>query len=132
MILTNSEFYDHFRFDIAPSTKEQASQPEIDRVNKRQEELNSFYQELEKSFSTKKIENGDIESRSAAYRDINDQQKHVTSKIQDSFALNKDNIKVITLYDPQDNRFIICEKTYELQKYYVLQFDEKRAELGLQ
>ena len=24
-ILTNSEFYDHFRFDIAPSTKEQAS-----------------------------------------------------------------------------------------------------------
>lgn len=24
-ILTNSEFYDHFRFDIAPSTKEQVS-----------------------------------------------------------------------------------------------------------
>ena len=46
--------------------------------------------------------------------------------------MNKEIIKIVTIYDPQDNRFIICEKTYELQKYYVLQFDEKRAELGLQ
>jgi hypothetical protein len=40
--------------------------------------------------------------------------------ISENFALKKDNIKIITVYDPQDNRYIISEKTYELQKYYVL------------
>lgn len=46
-------------------------------------------------------------------------------------TLNKDNIKVFGVFDRKNNRYIIAEKTYEVQKYYVLQHDDQRAEMGL-
>ena len=38
-----------------------------------------------------------------------------------SHFVNKDNLKLIQVFDRENERFIICEKTYELQKFYVLQ-----------
>lgn len=52
--------------------------------------------------------------------------------VSESFALKKDNIKIAAVYDPENKRFIITEKTYELQKFYVMQFDDQRAEMGLE
>jgi hypothetical protein len=52
--------------------------------------------------------------------------------LDQSFAVNKDNIKIVSMYDRANSRFIICEKTYEVQKYYVLSYDEKRQEQGLE
>ena len=48
-----------------------------------------------------------------------------------SLGVTKNNIKMATVYDTENERFIICEKTYELQKYYVLQYDSARSEQGL-
>ena len=31
------------------------------------------------------------------------------------------------IYERQNDRFIICEQTYEYQKYYILEYDESRA-----
>jgi hypothetical protein len=50
---------------------------------------------------------------------------------RDSFVINKDNIKLTSIYDRENERFVICEKTYEVQKYYVLSYDPKRVEQGL-
>ena len=41
-------------------------------------------------------------------------------------------MKIITVYDRVTDRYIICEKTYELQKYYVIQFDEERLDRQLE
>ena len=43
-----------------------------------------------------------------------------------TMTLNKDNIKVFGIIDRKNNRYIIAEKTYEVQKYYVLKHDSKR------
>lgn len=110
-ILTQSEFYKDFRFDVSPNIKVEVSKPEKDRIAKRQDELDSFYQDVEKA--SRKGGN-DIESRSAVYKENSDQSKLGMSMYSENFALKKDNIKIITVYDPQDNRYIICEKTYEL------------------
>ena len=52
--------------------------------------------------------------------------------MNETFALKKDNIKIIAVYDPENNRYVICEKTYELQKFYVMQFDDQRVNMGLE
>ena len=41
-------------------------------------------------------------------------------------------MKIVTVYDRVTNRYIICEKTYELQKYYIIQFDEDRLDRQLE
>jgi hypothetical protein len=40
--------------------------------------------------------------------------------MNNTMILTKDNIKVFGIYDRKNNRYIIAEKTYEVQKYYVL------------
>ena len=49
-----------------------------------------------------------------------------------TMTLNKDNIKVFGIIDRKNNRYIIAEKTYEVQKYYVLKHDSKRHDQGLE
>ena len=49
-----------------------------------------------------------------------------------TLTLNKDNIKVFGIIDRKNNRYIIAEKTYEVQKYYVLKHDSNRVESGLE
>jgi hypothetical protein len=34
-------------------------------------------------------------------------------------------------YDKSEERFYICENSYELQKYFVLEYDDQRARTGL-
>lgn len=34
-------------------------------------------------------------------------------------------------YDQEDERFFICENTYQYQKFYVLEYDERRARNGV-
>jgi hypothetical protein len=51
--------------------------------------------------------------------------------VNNTLTLNKDNIKVFGIFDRSNNRYIIAEKTYEIQKYYVLQHDPQRSEQGL-
>jgi len=36
------------------------------------------------------------------------------SHVTHSLAVNKHNIKMCTVYDPENERFVVCEKTYEL------------------
>ena len=110
-ILGNDLLYQDFRFDIHHKYTE--SKQEKQRIDKSQSIYESVYIELAKS-------KGDIESRQENYR-----------QPEQSYAVNKDNIKIVTLYDKENNRFIICEKTYELQKYYIISIDEERIAKGL-
>jgi hypothetical protein len=66
------------------------------------------------------------------YREDDGVSRLGVSMVSESFALKKDNIKIAAVYDPENKRFIISEKTYELQKFYVMQFDDQRAEMGLE
>ena len=34
-------------------------------------------------------------------------------------------------YEKDEERFFICENSYELQKYFVLEFDEQRRASGM-
>ena len=64
----------------------------------------------------------DIESRRGKY----------SPAPETNLKINKDTIKIITAYDRKNERYIICEKSYNLQKYYVICFDEERLERRLE
>ena len=113
-ILTNELLYQDFRFDFH-AQKESQSKQEQERIEKSQNLNDSRYKQIESKSG------GDIESRQSKYKE-NDQ----------SIALKQDNIKIISIYDRTNKRFILCEKTYEIQKYYVLHIDEKRPQNCLQ
>lgn len=45
--------------------------------------------------------------------------------------VNRDNIKFTVLYDRFEERYLVSESTYELQKYWVLEYDDSRANHGV-
>jgi hypothetical protein len=46
--------------------------------------------------------------------------------------VTRENIKYNMYYEKTEERFIIFENSYELQKYYVLEYDESRARTGVE
>jgi hypothetical protein len=64
--------------------------------------------------------------------DLESDNRSQAYMMNNTMHLNKDNIQVFGILDRKNNRYIICEKTYEVQKYYVLQHDEQRYERGLE
>ena len=45
--------------------------------------------------------------------------------------INKENMKFVFICDKDNERFIICEETYELIRYFVLEYDESRVGNGI-
>ena len=52
--------------------------------------------------------------------------------MDDSVSITVDNIRFCMLFDSVNTRFIIEEASYDIKKYYVLEYDEDRAERGLE
>ena len=50
---------------------------------------------------------------------------------QQNFQVQKDNIKFTMLNDAANDRYIIVENTYEYQKYFILEYDETRSQIGI-
>ena len=49
----------------------------------------------------------------------------------ESVNVTKDNIRFSMLFDRDNNRFLVEEASYEVKKYFVLEYDEDRAENGI-
>lgn len=49
----------------------------------------------------------------------------------ESVNVTKDNIRFVMIYDRENNRFLVEEASYEVKKYFVLEYDEDRAENGI-
>ena len=45
--------------------------------------------------------------------------------------VNKGNIKFTMFFDRDEERFVIHESSYELQKYFILEYDQDRAKTGI-
>lgn len=65
-------------------------------------------------------------------KDVESDSRHQSYMMNNTMTLNRDNIKVFGINDRKNKRYIIVEKTYEVQKYYVLQHDSQRVEQGLE
>jgi len=44
--------------------------------------------------------------------------------------INKSKVKFTMFYDKNEDRYYVVENSYEIQKYFVLEFDEARANNG--
>lgn len=82
----------------------------------KQKELDQRYKEIEKEEFSQIDKKQDIENQKKGHSSENDQ-----------ILINKENVKYTMIYERQNDRFIICEQTYEYQKYYILEYDESRA-----
>jgi len=56
---------------------------------------------------------------------------HARQLHESEMKVTADQIKFTMFYDKALERFFICENSYELQKYFVLEYDEQRAKSGV-
>lgn len=117
IILSNPLYYKNFKFDLCNIKKgDQTDRKEQERLQKRQQEQNKYYESL----AAVNLDQIDLQfNRSPS-----------TIK-DDSMNVTRDNIKFSMVYDRQNTRFLVEEASYEMKKYFILEYDEERAENGI-
>lgn len=111
-VLTNPYFYKNFKF--TSGTEPSKKQKEDNTLQEKQAKIDDFYRELDQG--------GDF----SAIEKIN----HDRSELNISMNINKTKVKFTMFYDKNEDRYYVVENSYEIQKYFVLEFDEARANNG--
>jgi hypothetical protein len=102
--------------------------PEHDeQLRRAQEQTNFLFSQVAKENSEDLNKPKDLASKSTRRISFEGERQEVE---EGDFKVSRDKIKFTMFYDKEQERFFICENAYELQKYFVLEYDEQKAMSG--
>ena len=85
-------------------------------MQRRQSLLDDYYKSIEKS--------------AADFSEIGGKDISAITQNQSMIAVNKNKVKYTVFYDKPEDRYLVVENSYEMQKYFVLEFDESKVTHG--